>query len=44
MAIDFKGVHFSKSVIFYAFFYVRYPASNRDLQELMAECGVDVAM
>lgn len=43
MAIDFKGSHFPKSVILYAvFFYVRYPVSYRDLQEIMAERGVDV--
>jgi len=43
MVIDFKGVHFSKSVILYAvFFYVRYCVSYRDLQEIMAERGVEV--
>ncbi|EFM58701.1 transposase [Brucella sp. BO2] len=43
MAIDFKGAHFPKSVILYAvFFYMRYPGSYRDLQEIMAERGVDV--
>ncbi len=43
MAIDFKGAHFPKSVILYAvFFYIRYPGSYRDLQEIMAERGVDV--
>ncbi|MEJ5023007.1 IS6 family transposase [Ochrobactrum vermis] len=43
MAIDFKGAHFPNSVILYAvFFYVRYPVSYRDLQEIMAERGVDV--
>ncbi|MEL4378125.1 IS6 family transposase [Brucella cytisi] len=43
MAIDFKGAHFPKSVILYAvFFYVRYPGSYRDLQEIMAERGVNV--
>ncbi|MBC8719908.1 IS6 family transposase [Ochrobactrum sp. Marseille-Q0166] len=43
MAVDFKGAHFPKSVILYAvFFYLRYPASYRDLQEIMAERGVDV--
>jgi len=41
--VDFKGVHFPKSVILYAvFFYVRYAVSYRDLQEIMAERGVDV--
>ncbi len=43
MAVDFKGAHFPKSVILYAvFFYLRYPGSYRDLQEIMAERGVDV--
>ena len=43
MAVDFKGTHFPKSVLLYAvFFYVRYPVSYRDLQEIMAERGVDV--
>ncbi|WP_265975602.1 IS6 family transposase [Brucella intermedia] len=43
MAIDFKGPHFPKSVILYAvFFYVRYSVSYRDLQEIMAERGVNV--
>ncbi|MCI1003006.1 IS6 family transposase [Ochrobactrum sp. C6C9] len=43
MAIDFTGAHFPKSVILYAvFFYVRYSVSYRDLQEIMAERGVDV--
>ena len=42
MVIDFKGVHFPKSVILYAvFFYVRYCVSYRDLQEIMAERGVE---
>ncbi|MBX8827484.1 IS6 family transposase, partial [Ochrobactrum sp. SFR4] len=43
MVVDFKGTHFPKSVILYAvFFYVRYPVSYRDLQEIMAERGVKV--
>ncbi len=43
MAIDFKGSHFPKSVILYTvFFYVRYSVSYRDLQEIMAERGVNV--
>ncbi|PJT27899.1 IS6 family transposase, partial [Ochrobactrum sp. 695/2009] len=43
MAVDFKGAHFPKSAILYAvFFYLRYPCSYRDLQEIMAERGVDV--
>ena len=43
MAIDFKGSHFPKNVILYAvFFYVRYSVSYRDLQEIMAERGVNV--
>ncbi|KPZ78848.1 integrase, partial [Brucella abortus] len=43
MAIDFKGAHFPKNVILYAvFFYVRYPVSYRDLQEILAERGIEV--
>ena len=43
MAVDFKGAHFPKSAILYAvFFYLRYPGSYRDLQEIMAERVVDV--
>lgn len=37
MAVDFKGTHFPKSVILHAvFFYVRYPVSYRNLQEILA--------
>ena len=43
MSIDFKGNHFPKSVILYAvFFYVRYGVSYRDLEEIMAERGVEI--
>ena len=43
MAIDFKGVHYPKDVIRFAvFIYVRYAVSYRDLEEIMAERGVDV--
>lgn len=41
--VDFKLVHFPNSVILYAvFFYVRYSVSYRDLQEIMAERGVEI--
>lgn len=41
--IDFKGSHYPKSVILHAvFFYVRYAVSYRDLEEILAERGVDV--
>ena len=41
--IDFKGVHYPKSVILHAvFFYLRYPVSYRDLEEIMTERGVKV--
>jgi len=41
--VDFKGVHYPKSVILFAvFFYLRYPVSYRDLEEIMEERGVDV--
>lgn len=43
MTIDFKGSHYPKDVILYAvFFYVRYAVSYRDLEEIMAERGVEV--
>ncbi|GAW37404.1 hypothetical protein RA2_04487 [Roseovarius sp. A-2] len=43
VTIDFKGNHFPKSVILYAvFFYVRYGVSYRDLEEIMAERGVEI--
>ncbi|MDP5221096.1 IS6 family transposase [Ruegeria sp. 2205SS24-7] len=43
MAISFKGAHFPKDVILYAvFFYLRYGVSYRDLEEIMAERGVDL--
>ena len=43
MKIDFKGNHFPKSVILFAvFFYVRYGVSYRDLEEIMAERGVEI--
>ena len=43
MTIDFKGSHYPRSVILYAvFFYVRYAVSYRDLEEIMAERGVEV--
>lgn len=41
--IDFKGIHYPKSAILHAvFFYVRYAVSYRDLEEILAECGVTV--
>ncbi len=41
--IDFKGAHYPKSVVLFAvFFYLRYPVSYRDLEEIMQERGVDV--
>lgn len=43
VTIDFKGNHFPKSVILYAvFFNVRYAVSYRDLEEIMAERGVEI--
>ena len=45
MTISFKGAHFPKDVILRAvFFYLRYGVSNRDLEEIMAERGVDLDM
>ncbi len=41
--VDFKGAHYPKSAILFAmFFYLRYPVSYRDLEEIMDERGVDV--
>lgn len=41
--IDFRGVHYPKSVILHAvFFYLRYAVSYRDLEEILAERGVVV--
>lgn len=41
--IDFKGSGYPKGVILYAvFFYDRYAVSYRDLEEIMAERGVEV--
>ncbi|KPD10822.1 hypothetical protein AN476_18955 [Phaeobacter sp. 11ANDIMAR09] len=41
--IDFRGSHYPKSVVLFAVtFYLRYPVSYRDLEEIMAERGVDV--
>lgn len=43
MTVAFKGTHFPKSIILHAvFFYVRYPVSYRDLQEILAERGIAV--
>ena len=43
MMISFKGAQFPKGVILFAvFFYVRYTVSYRDLEEIMAERGVEV--
>jgi len=41
--ISFKGAQYPKPVILYAVdFYVRFPVSYRDLEEIMAERGVDL--
>lgn len=41
--IDFKGMHYPKTVILQAvFFYVRYAVSYRHLEEILAERGVAV--
>ncbi len=43
MTISFKGAHFPRDVILHAvFFYLRYGVSYRDLEEIMAERGVDL--
>jgi putative transposase len=41
--IEFKDVHYPKSVILHAvFFYLRYAVSYRDLEEILAERGIKV--
>lgn len=41
--IEFRGVQFPKAVILHAvFFFVRYPVSYHDLEEILAERGVRV--
>jgi putative transposase len=43
MSIDFKGSQYPKDVILHVvFFYVRYAVSYRDLEEIMAERGVQI--
>ena len=43
MTISFKGAHFPEEVILYAvFFYLRFGVSYRDLEEIMAERGVEL--
>jgi putative transposase len=43
MAIDFKGSHFERDVILWGVrWYVSYPVSYRQLEEMMQERGVDV--
>ncbi|SDX78824.1 DDE domain-containing protein [Ruegeria halocynthiae] len=40
---SFNGAHFPKDVILHAvFFYLRYGVSDRDLEEVMLERGVDL--
>jgi hypothetical protein len=41
--ISFKSAQYTKSVILYAvYFYVRFPVSYRDLEEIMAENDLDL--
>jgi transposase-like protein len=41
--IDFKGSHFEKEIILWGVrWYVAYPLSYRQLEEMMAERGVSV--
>ena len=41
--IEYMGCHFPKDMILYAvWFYVLFPISFRDLEEIMQERGVDV--
>nr|AAN05291.1 RC218 [Ruegeria sp. PR1b] len=40
--VDFKGTHYPKFVVLFAvFFYLRYPVSYSDVEEIMQERGVD---
>ena len=41
--MNFSGLHFPKDVILTAIrWYCRYQLSDRDIEELMAERGIDV--
>ena len=41
--IEFKGSHFERDVILWDVrWYVAYPISNRQLEEIMEERGVEV--
>jgi putative transposase len=41
--VEFKGSHYPKDVILYAvFFGVHYAVSYRDLEEIVAERGVNL--
>lgn len=41
--IEFKGVHYPRSVILHAvLFHLRYAVSYRDLEDILAERGVTV--
>ncbi|MDQ3230492.1 MAG: IS6 family transposase, partial [Pseudobdellovibrionaceae bacterium] len=43
MALSFKGRHFQKSLILTSIrWYLSYKLSTRDLEEMMAERGVEV--
>jgi putative transposase len=43
MAIDFKGSHFERDIILWGVrWYVAYPISYRQLEEMMGERGVEV--
>ena len=43
MAIDFEGIHFERDVILWGVrWYVAYPVSYRQLEEMMQERGVEV--
>ncbi len=41
--LTFKGSHFPKCVVLQAvFWYLRYSLSYRDIEELMAERGIEI--
>jgi putative transposase len=43
MVVSFKGAHFTKHIILTCVrWYLAYPLSSRQVEELMQECGVSV--
>ena len=43
MTISFNGAHIQKDVVLHTvYFYLRYSVSYRDLEEIVAERGIDL--